>query len=229
MYWQETERPDEHKFSARVVDIAFRMECPCLPTDHSWSLCKSIENYLPWFADEEYTGIHAIHGAESNNGWTRPNEAEGALIHLSKRVKLVLRIPGERLSQCATMSGKTLTVAGNSMKLGRYTTRTINPTATLFARRIVTHADENEEAFLQRALSELTDMNVTVPKLLPGRTSRIKTPDRHLVARSLLLADLSFEDSIRIQESGLGESRNLGCGLFVPHKSITAVKQFSDE
>jgi CRISPR-associated protein Cas6 len=229
MYWQETERPDEPKSSARVVDIAFNMECPCLPADHSWSLCKSVENYLPWFADDENTGIHAIHGAESNNGWTRPGGAEGDLIHLSKRVKLVLRIPGGRLGQCARMSGRTLTVAGANMKLGRYTIRTINPSSTLFARRIVTHANENEEAFLQRTHDELTNMHVTVPKLLPGRTSRIETPDRRLIARSLLLADLSADDSIRIQESGLGEGRNLGCGLFVPHKSITAVNQFSDD
>jgi CRISPR-associated protein Cas6 len=229
MYWQETERPDEPKFTARVVDIAFRLECPCLPVDHSWSLSKSIENYLPWFADEENTGIHAIHGAESNHGWTRPGGSEGDLIHLSKRVKLVLRIPGGRLSQCATMSGRTLTVEGARIKLGRYTVRSINPTSTLFARRIVTYPDEKEETFLQRALSELTNMNVTVPKLLPGRTTRINTPDRQMVARSLLLADLPLEDSIRIQESGLGEGRNLGCGLFVPHKSIAAVKQFSDE
>jgi hypothetical protein len=38
-----------------------------------------------------------------------------------------------------------------------------------------------------------------------------------------MLHGLKRAESVAIQESGLGLHRLLGCGLFVPHKSIAAV------
>jgi hypothetical protein len=40
---------------------------------------------------------------------------------------------------------------------------------------------------------------------------------------SLLLHGLTPAQSLAVQESGLGEGRKLGCGIFVPHKSVVAV------
>ncbi|PIV74684.1 MAG: hypothetical protein COW56_04530, partial [Rhodocyclales bacterium CG17_big_fil_post_rev_8_21_14_2_50_68_7] len=39
----------------------------------------------------------------------------------------------------------------------------------------------------------------------------------------LMLHGLSPEDSLRMQSSGLGTNRTLGCGIFIPHKSIAPV------
>ena len=38
-----------------------------------------------------------------------------------------------------------------------------------------------------------------------------------------MLADLLPEDSVKLQEVGLGPARKLGCGLFMPQKDIKAV------
>jgi len=40
---------------------------------------------------------------------------------------------------------------------------------------------------------------------------------------SLMLDGLSAADSLRLQETGIGRHRRLGCGVFVPHKSAAAV------
>ena len=40
---------------------------------------------------------------------------------------------------------------------------------------------------------------------------------------ALMLLGLKRAESVAIQESGLGSHRLLGCGLFIPHKSIAAV------
>jgi hypothetical protein len=40
---------------------------------------------------------------------------------------------------------------------------------------------------------------------------------------SLMLHALAPEQSLRLQQCGLGPHRLLGCGLFVPHKSAAAV------
>lgn len=228
MHWQDSNQPDEIKYTASVADVVFRMECARIIRDHAYALLQSIQEHLPWFATEDKAGIHSIHGAESSHGWFRPDDGKDDSILLSKRVRMVIRVPRSRVADCDALSGATLRVANTVIKLGGYTVRRIGPSATLFARRIVTTREEPEAVFLDRAYDGLKRINVTAPKLLPGRSTTIDTPEQCLTARSLLLADLSAPDSVRIQENGLGEGRKLGCGLFVPYKSIAPVKQFSD-
>jgi CRISPR/Cas system CSM-associated protein Csm4 (group 5 of RAMP superfamily) len=38
-----------------------------------------------------------------------------------------------------------------------------------------------------------------------------------------MLDGLEPEDALRLQASGIGPDRSLGCGLLVPHKSAAAV------
>lgn len=229
LYWQEVGEAEPQYHSKSVVDMAFRIECSHLPVDHAYSLLTSLESFLPWFSNAKNTGIHAIRGAESGNGWQRPEGPGGGVIHPSRRVRLILRIPRHRISQCAGLSGQTLTVADVDVRLGSIKVRELGPASTLFARRIVTREDEKEQEFLDRIDEELTELNVSAPKRLPGRMSKINTPQGELLARSLMLADIPAADSIRIQETGLGKARTLGCGLFVPHKSISAVNRFTEE
>jgi hypothetical protein len=43
-----------------------------------------------------------------------------------------------------------------------------------------------------------------------------------LLTRSLLVADLSFDDAVTLQQRGVGEKayKKLGCGLFIAHKTV---------
>ena len=55
------------------------------------------------------------------------------------------------------------------------------------------------------------------------------TPEVSLLTRSLMLADLTLEESLRLQQQGLGTHRHMGCGIFIPHKGIDAVKKLDDD
>lgn len=226
-YWQESGEAEQPQRSGSVVDAAFRIDCGQLPADHAYLLSKAVETLLPWFPGEARAGIHAIHGAESGNGWQRPGDS--GVIHLSRRVRLVLRIPRSRLESCGSLIGKTLNIADARIFLESVRVRELAPASTLFARRIITEREEKEEVFLDRVNLELAELKVTAPKQLPGRMIRISTPVGDLHARSLMLAELPAADSIRVQECGLGAARSLGCGLFVPHKSISAVNRPFEE
>ena len=49
--------------------------------------CRNLfKEELPWMVDEPQAGIHLIHGAESGNGWIRPQEPDALLI-LSRRTR----------------------------------------------------------------------------------------------------------------------------------------------
>jgi hypothetical protein len=41
-----------------------------------------------------------------------------------------------------------------------------------------------------------------------------------VLTRSLMLADLDFEQSQLLQRRGIGPGRHHGFGLFVPHKAV---------
>ena len=109
---------------ADIVDAVFAIDCRSLPVDHAFALSAAIQAALPWFADEPEAGLHTVHGAASGAGWKRP-EGEDALLQLSQRTKLVLRLPGSRLQDAAALTGRTLDVAGHPMRVGRLSPRAL--------------------------------------------------------------------------------------------------------
>jgi hypothetical protein len=72
-------------------------------------------------------------------------------------------------------------------------------------------------------------MGITPTKLLCGMSSRIDVTGERIRARSLMVAALSGAASLALQRRGLGDGRLLGCGLFVPHKGIEAVRDPNEE
>ena len=69
MFWVEEENPDIFTVPDDIIDVAFDIECKTLPVDHVQSLFDAVSAVLPWLADEARAGLHAIHGAETGNGW----------------------------------------------------------------------------------------------------------------------------------------------------------------
>jgi hypothetical protein len=87
---------------------------------------------------------------------------------------------------------------------------------------------DDEHRFLQRVVDELRSRGIRVRKAMCGKTQSIDTPDGPIATRSLMLADLDPEESVQIQQEGLGPLRDKGCGIFLPHKGIEAVKKDED-
>jgi hypothetical protein len=54
------------------------------------------------------------------------------------------------------------------------------------------------------------------------------TPEGTHLARSLMLSGLTREQSLFLQQRGIGSGRKLGFGLFIPHKSIDDLGSRSD-
>ncbi|MCR4345840.1 MAG: type I-MYXAN CRISPR-associated protein Cas6/Cmx6 [Sulfuricaulis sp.] len=223
MFWQEAKDNERYIVPDDIVDLVFSIQCRTLPVDHSYSLSQAISKALPWFAAEAHAGLHTIHGAESGNGWMRP-EDPNALLHLSRRTKLMLRLPKQRIEDACKLTGQTLDIGGNSMQVGKAVVKPLSPITTLFSRYIVASESLDETAFMREAQSLLANIGVNPIKMLCGIERVISTPARKIRTRSLMLADLAVEESVRLQQRGLGPERTLGCGLFLPHKDIHEVR-----
>jgi CRISPR-associated protein Cas6 len=222
--WQEEEESDITRFVVpeNVLDLHFSIRCKTLPVDHAWALSTAIQQALPWFADEERAGLHLIFVADSGNGWERPH-GSGENLYPSRRTKLILRLPKERIDDALALTGQTLQVGDSEIEVGEGSTQPLSATNTLYSRYVaVTDAGQTEEEFVAQQVAELKAAGLSFKKLLCGKETRFALPEGELLTRSVLIADLSFADAVRLQEIGVGTHAQqiLGCGLFIPHKAV---------
>lgn len=223
MLWQEENTKKVYPTTSQtVVDMAFNINCRVLPVDHAYALSQAIQQALPWFNIESQAGLHLIHGAESGNGWYRAEEV-GDNLYLSRRTKLILRLPRSRITDAQSLKGIILDIAGYPLQIGQATEKPLTKNAVLFARHIVADLAQDEETFLDRVVKQLLLQGIHCRKALCGKTHSFKIPNSTLFTRSIMLADLTAEESIILQEQGLGEGKKMGCGLFIPHKDINPV------
>lgn len=229
MFWQEDDdQLTEQHLHSPVQDVLFKIECKTLPIEHGNALSKAVLEYLPWMQDEPAAAIHQIHVAESANGWMRPEDPETQVLCVSRRTKLTLRIPEQRLDDVQQLTGKSLNIDGHSLKVGSSTSRPLSKLTTIFSRYVDTGGNEDETEFLKQMQQELMQKGIVVKKMMSGRLHRHPMDEGEIITRKLMLSDLEIKQSLLLQEQGLGDKKLLGMGIFLPHKGIDAVNKKQD-
>ena len=229
MYWQDKEeKKNQYVVPDDIVDLSFKVQCKQLPLDHAYVLSQVMQQELPWLADEQQAGVHLIHGAESGNGWIRPQDPD-ALLSLSRRTRFMLRLPKNRVQEANDLVGRKLSVDENELILSEPHKRPLSALTTIFARYVITDNIENEEEFLNNSAELLKKEGIQVKKMMSGLAHVLRMPEEDLHTRSLMIDGLKIEESIYLQQHGLGEGRIYGCGLFLPHKGIDAVAQTQEK
>lgn len=228
MFWQEKSDQETTQVSDEIVDLSYKIGCKTLPLDHAWALSTALLEAAPWLRQAEQTAIHLIHGAESGNGWMRPEDSDKALLHLSRRARFTLRTHRDNLEAAESLVGLELDIAGHPLSLGEFRQQLLVPQPTVFARYVRTQADLDEEGFLLQVAPQIEALGIRITKMMGGRAHVFDTPDGPLTTRSLMLSDLDREESIRLQQFGIGEDQLLGIGLFLPHKGVAAVKNLEE-
>jgi CRISPR-associated protein Cas6 len=231
MFWEEEK--DEHSpyvVPDDVVDLVYSINCRCLPLDHAYSFSVAMRAALPWMDEEPRAGIHLIHGAESGNGWIRPEDTDNALLHLSRRARMTLRVPKHRIEDARALTGQSLDIDGHALEVGPSRVKLFSTLPTQFARYVVVPdgiSHEDEAAFMAAAEEQLRALEIKVRKMLCGRAHALQHPEGDLYTRSLMLADLEVDEAVSLQQHGIGSHRKMGCGLFMPHKGIKAVHEMT--
>jgi CRISPR-associated protein Cas6 len=221
MFWQD-DNEEQYTVSDEIVDLVCTIRCRSLPNDHAQALAEALLEHAAWLATDAGAGVHPISIQEAANGWMRP-EGPDELIHLSRRTKLILRAPQQRLADSEELIGKPLEVDGNPFEIQKIETRQLQPSETLFSRYNIVAEGQDEDDFLQAVFDALKAMGISPRKMLPGKGRRLRGPDGVLHTSSLMVAELRPEESITLQQRGIGEHQHLGCGLFIPHKGIREV------
>ncbi len=224
MYWQENEvDPNTYQVSDEVVDLVFAIRCKSLPLDHGEALFQAVIRYLPWLNDEPQSAIHQIHVAESANGWNRPKDPSSELLWPSRRTRLVLRVPQHRVEGCLTLTNQALDIEGHELIIGPAKQKLLSKLTTIFARYVDTEGNDQDAEFIQDMASVLQQRQIRFKKMMSGLLIKHRTDEGYLLTRKLMLAGLSIEDSVGLQQQGIGNRQLMGIGLFLPHKGIDAI------
>ena len=201
--------------STEAADLRFELRGERLPLDHGQALADAVSEHLPWLADEPAAGIHSVRGAAMG----------GDLLGISRRARLVLRLPRARLDDALALAGRSLRLGAETLGVGQGRAWPISPSETVYARLVI--AGPEEEAAFAEALSGLLAAQLGTAgaacQVVLGKPRSLATRAGVRRGFSVLLHGVSAELSLQLQERGLGELRLQGCGIVVPYKSIAAV------
>jgi CRISPR-associated protein Cas6 len=119
------------------------------------------------------------------------------------------------VGEALPLVGQTVAIGDSRIRLGAPQLTPLRPAVTLYSRFVIIKGFMERDPFgvaVQRQLDALGAQCKTT--LGPRRTLRIK--DRVIVGYAVWLSELSAEESVDVQERGLGGRRHMGCGVFAP-------------
>lgn len=196
---------------AAVTDVQFELKGSRLPKDHGYDLYIALKSLAPWIAEVPTLGIHRVQGASL---------ADGTLM-LNRRGKLIIRTPRERVPELLALSGKAFHIGEYQFGIGAGKLRSLSWHTPLYAHCVTTGVVDERE-FTQAILKELDAVKIDT-RFICGKRQALTTEHGVEYGYSLMLHGLPIEHALQIQQYGLGSNRKLGCGIFIPHKSIVAV------
>jgi CRISPR-associated protein Cas6 len=165
-------------------------------------------------------GVHPIRGQQTAPG----------VLSLTRWSRLKIRLPAEQIAPYITVAGKELDLDGHRLRVGIPQVESLIPAPNLAARLVSFKHALSPEVFVADVRRELDRMRIAgKPVLVPAtnpkfagqplrRVLRIK--DKRVVGYALRVMELTAEESMRLQQEGLGGRRRMGCGLFVPLKEV---------
>jgi len=196
---------------APMVDVVFDVAGKTLPAEHAFGLWRATFPWLPWLEGEDGAGIHRLRTVPTGYG----------VALLARRAKLLLRVPERRCDDALTLSGKALDVGGSVLAVGAGIARPLRPWATLHAQQVAAAA--GGEAEFQDEVAAWLQARDVACQFITGRRQTVMAGGREITGFSVVLHGLTPAGSLRMQSAGMGSDRVLGCGIFVPYKSIAAV------
>jgi CRISPR-associated protein Cas6 len=187
------------------VDLCFSIRGETVPVDHGFDLYSCISRILPLFHEAQDVAMKLIRGRYLGDG----------LLSLQPNSWLVFRLPSSGLSPYINLAGNTLDLKGHFIQIGVPKTKALIPAPALYSHLVTTRNGQDQERFLTEINRQLSEKGVKTKTHLGDRKT-FTIHDKKVVGYSVQLLGLSDEDSMKVQEQGLGGRRKMGCGFFEP-------------
>lgn len=194
-----------------MIDAVYDVSGDTLPTHYAFPLWDELVRHAPILASDPLIGVIPLKTAPSDEG-----------LLLAKRAKLTIRMQASLADNAALLNNKLLNIHGTTLQLGGSKLKKIQSFTTLHS-NLVTSDEETEEQFLANVTQKLNELGA-IGDLLCGLYNTMSTHDRTIKGYSIVIHNMKAEASLRLQYLGLGADRQFGCGIFVPYKTITDLR-----
>lgn len=199
--------------AAEMIDLVFAVTGTAVPQDYHQALAQALGQALPWLAKEAQSGALGLRVAASTTG---------PLALLPQRARLTLRVPLSRVDAAAQLCGQVLELDGHAVTVGQMHARPLQPANTLYA-EFVCLGNQTLNDFEASAAEALRGLGFEAHMVCGGQRVR-QAGDTRLLGHALALHELKPTQSWQVQHLGLGSHRAIGCGFFVPHKTIRGLE-----
>jgi len=198
-----------------VIDLAFELRGTTIPLDYGYGLFSAISRVVPQIHGDRRLGIHPIRGIRY----------QARRLTLVPQSRLRLRLPSEEIATYLSLAGSRIEVDGDSLSVGIPRVEPLRPAVSLTARLVTIGRLSEAATFEESARRQMAGLGVSaVPTLIPstdpdreGQPTRrvLSIKGRRIVGYAVRVDGLTAEESIIVQEMGLGSRRRMGCGVFV--------------
>lgn len=206
-----------------VLDLSFPVQGSTIPADHGFPLYSAISRLIPGLHGDPQLGIHPIRGLP----------AGGRRLRLTPSSHLTVRLPADRMPEILPLAGKRLDLGDSQIGVGVPTVRPLRPVTAVASRLVTIRGFTDGPEFIgavrrQLALAKIAgEVSLLVRRHTqpveggagssdPYVRRTVRIHDREIVGFAVGVSQLPADESIRLQEVGLGGRRRFGCGIFVP-------------
>jgi len=206
--------PTHVPYEALVVDLCLPVQGATLPADHGYGLLSALCRQVPTLHQNPRVGILTTSGVGDRQG----------KILLTPHSHIRIRLPIEAVAEVYKLAGKQLKIGSHEVRLGIPKIFILKPSSSLKARIVTIKGHTEPDTFVQAAQAQLEKLKisgrVSVLQDKAGKPLRktLRIKGHTIIGFSTLVENLSEEDSIRLQQVGLGGRRRMGCGFFLPFK-----------
>jgi len=210
-----------------IVDVSFPVRGSVIPADHGYLLFSALCSIIAPIHTVEDIGVHPIAG----------RLARDRSLSLTNRSHLTIRVDSRHIGNILPLAGKTLYLGDHKLRVDVPRVHPLLAAPRLYSRLVVIKGFMEPESFLNAARRQLGELKIDGrPRLVEQphvasaniekrsgshsaflrRTICIK--GKEIVGFALRVEDLTAEESILLQEEGLGGRRHLGCGILIPDR-----------
>lgn len=189
------------------VDLCFQVLGKTIPVDHGFALHGAISDVLPDFHEDQAVGLKLIRGRYIGNG----------MLDISPHSELVLRLAVSRIPEYIQLAGKQLKILGHNLTVGVPKTMALVPAVALYSHLVTTRNGDSQDRFEKEIAKQIGTLNIQ-GQFSVGERKTFRVHGKQVVGYTVLVSELNAEESITLQENGLGGRRKMGCGFFEPYE-----------